>query len=80
MFRRKVHKTVVCLCWFGFLIFVFFIFYLVIYLILKPEARSISRLLFEISPNAGEPSPASSSYISFFFFQIGNTVNRSTLV
>ena len=49
LFRRKAHKTV------SFVVFV------LVWFLLKPVARPISRLLYEISPKVGEPSPASSS-------------------
>ena len=49
LFRRKAHKTVS---------FVVVAVVVLVWFLLKPVARPISRLLYEISPKVGEPSPA----------------------
>ena len=49
LFRRKAHKTVS---------FVVVAVVVLVWFLLKPVARPISRLLYEISPKVGEASPA----------------------
>ena len=58
LFRRKAHKTVS---------FVVVAVVVLVWFLLKPVARPISRLLHESSPKVGEPSPALYILVDFFF-------------